>query len=172
MRSAETNDDLQLLNEDEVVMNTLVTAGFVNKFLNKENKEIACDKVMIHYSLMVRKLEMDDMRRGMELVQLATVLKRAKELWAEIFPRVDDIQVAAEILVNKLKLHSSESRSDDSEKLLQWTKDYVGSLPGKQHVHRVRFLCRSTVLLVFSVNTLFTTSVHSIMNVDFQFEKC
>ena len=88
---------------------------------------------------------------------MATVLKRAKELRAEIFPRVDDIQVAAEILVNKLKLHSSERRSDDSEKLLQWTKDYARSLSGMQHAHRV--------------NTLFTTSVHSIMNVDFQFEK-
>jgi hypothetical protein len=90
IRNAETNNDLELLNGEEVViMNTLVTAGFVNKLLNKENKETACDKVMIHYSLMVRKLEMDDMRRGMEIIQLATVLKRDRKLWAEIFPRVD-----------------------------------------------------------------------------------
>jgi hypothetical protein len=141
IRNAETNDDLELLNGEEVVMNTLVTAGFVNKLLNEENKEIACDKVMIHYSLMVRKLEMDDMRRGMEIIQLATVLKRDRKLWAEIFPRVDDIQVPAEVLVNKLKLHSSESENDDSEKLLQWMKDYVASLPGKQHINRVTDHC-------------------------------
>ena len=131
MRNAKTKDDLEELNEDEVVMNTLITAGFVNKLLNEENKEIACDKILIHYSLMVRKLEMDDMRRGMEMVQLATVLKNEKDLWAQIFPRVNDVQVSADVLVNKIKLHSSETKTDDSDKLLQWMKDYVSSLPGK-----------------------------------------
>ena len=132
----ESIDDLELLNGDEVVVNTLITAGFVNKLLNKENKEIACDKIMIH-SLMMRKLEMDDMRKGMEMVQLATVMKQEREMWGEIFPRVNDIQVSAEVLANKIKLHSNESKSDDSEKLLQWMKDYVASLPGKWYVYKV-----------------------------------
>ena len=57
-------NDPQLLNKEEAVINTLVTVGFVNKLLAKHNKQIACDKIMIHYSLMNRTLEMDDLRRG------------------------------------------------------------------------------------------------------------
>ena len=55
MRSAETSDELTQLNGQESVLNTLVTAGFVNKLLTKENKEVACEKVMVHFSLMNRK---------------------------------------------------------------------------------------------------------------------
>ena len=36
----------------------------MNKLLTKENKDVACEKVMVHVALMNRKMEMDDIRRG------------------------------------------------------------------------------------------------------------
>ncbi len=56
IRNAATDDELRFLNEDEVVINALVTAGFVNKHITKHNKEVACEKLIMHYSLMSRKL--------------------------------------------------------------------------------------------------------------------
>ena len=56
-------------------------------------------------------------------------------MWGEVL--VTSPHTSAEVLVNKIKLHSSENKSDDREKLLQWMKDYVESLPGKRYVYKV-----------------------------------
>ncbi len=120
------------MNEDKAVINALVTAGFVNKHITKHNKEVACEKLIMHYSLMSRKLELDDIRRGMDIVQLVSFLKNQKDLWMEVFPRVNDIKFEADMLVKKLTLCPGEGDLDESkEKSFQWCKDYVASLPGK-----------------------------------------
>lgn len=132
MRSAETSDELNHLNGLESVLNTLVTAGFVNKLLTKENKDVACEKVMVHFALMNRKMEMDDIRRGLEIIHLASTMEKNRDLWCQVFPRMNDVKVSPNVLATKLTLNSSVGEMDESQKqAFEWCKDYVALLPGK-----------------------------------------
>lgn len=136
MRNAETSDELNQLNGQESVLNTLVTAGFVNKLLTKENKDVACEKVMVHFALMNRKMEMDDMRRGLEIIQLASTMEKNRHLWWQVFPRINDVKVSPNVIATKVTLHSSVGEMDESQKqAFEWCKDYVALLPGTITTH-------------------------------------
>ena len=115
---------------NEAVFNTLVAAGFVNKLISKSNRDAACEKVLIHFALIVRKLEMDDIRRGMELIYLASFLQKSNHLLdSHVFPRVNDFAVTGDSLVKKIALHPSVNDLDETqEKTFEWLN--VSSLPG------------------------------------------
>lgn len=133
MREASTEEEISTLNQDGEILNTFITAGFVNKLLNCENKNTACQMAMIHYALAARKMDLDDIRRGMEMIELPRFLQHNRELWFSecLFPRTADIVVSPEVLVEKVVLHSSVGVLDDVQKeTLSWCKQYVRYLPG------------------------------------------
>ena len=133
MSSAETVEEFNQLNADEAVINILVAAGFVNKVVSKSNRDAAYEKALIHFALITRKLEMDDIRRGMEMISLASFLQKNRCLWESqhVFPRVNDIAVSGDILSKKLTLHASaEDLDEDQNKTFEWCKQYVTCLPG------------------------------------------
>ena len=76
-----------MLNDDLSTTNILTTAGFVNKWLTKENCKAAW-QAMIHYVLQNRKEEMDDISKGMNVIHFKTFLKGSRELWRMAFPRM------------------------------------------------------------------------------------
>ena len=113
----------------------LTASGFVNKILNSSNRHVALEVAILHHTLNVRKLEMDDIRRGMETISLASFLKTNRELWHSVyvFPQTSQLVVSAATLEKKLVLHSSVKidEMDDQEKVaFEWCKEYVRGLPG------------------------------------------
>ena len=123
------------LNEDEGVVAMLTAGGFVNKLLTRTNKDAALEVAVLHHSLVIRKLEMNNIRRGMETISLASFLGRNKELWhsPHAFPKLGEVTVSPESLEKKLVLHSSVNQDDMDEhekKAFEWCKEYVRSLPG------------------------------------------
>ncbi|CAB4027766.1 G2 M phase-specific E3 ubiquitin- ligase [Paramuricea clavata] len=134
VRDANTDEMFKELNENEAIVTMLTAAGFVNKLLTSTNRDAALESAMLHHTLIVRKLEMDDIRRGMETIQLAMFLNRNKELWgsSHVFPQSSQVIVLAESLEKKLVLHSSVKQDDlnEQEKLaFEWCKEYVRCLP-------------------------------------------
>lgn len=124
-----------MLNDDLSTTNILTTAGFVNKWLTKENSKAAWQAIMIHYVLQSRKEEMDDIRKGMNVIHFATFLKGSREFWRMAFPRMEEVRVTASLLQEKISFHFSVSNASDKENLVfQWCKQYVKDLPGKPGV--------------------------------------
>jgi hypothetical protein len=60
IKDAQTEDMLKEINEDVAI---LTAAGFVNKFVTSTNGNAALEAAILHHSLTIRKLEMDDIRR-------------------------------------------------------------------------------------------------------------
>ena len=132
VRNADTSDELNQLNGQETVLNTLVTAGFVNKLLTKENKDVACEKVMVHFAVINQKMEMDGIRRRLKIIQLASTMEKNRHLWCQVFPRMNDVKVSQSVRATKVTLNSSAGEMDESQKqAFDWCKDYAALLPSK-----------------------------------------
>ena len=135
IRDAKTEEEFTDLNSNDSVSVLLTASGFVNKILNSSNRDVAVETAILHHTLNVRKLEMDDIRRGMETISLASFLSKNKELWQSIpvFPQTNQISVSAATLEKKLVLHSSVKIDEidrKEEQALEWCKEYVRALPG------------------------------------------
>ena len=135
IKDAQTVDMFKEINEDEAIVAMLIAAGFVNKFATSTNRDAALEAAILHHTLIIRKLEMDDIRHGMETISSASFLSKCKELWhsPHVFPQSSQVTVTAESLEKKLVLHSSVKDSDMDEqkkRAFEWCKEYVRSLPG------------------------------------------
>ncbi len=72
-KDAQTVDMFKEINEDEAIVAILTAAGLVNKFVTSTNRDVALEAAILHHTLIIRKLEMDDIRRGMETISFGLI---------------------------------------------------------------------------------------------------
>ena len=134
IRDANTEEEFNELNENDTVIALLTASGFVNKLISSSNKDMALEAAILHYTLNIRKLEMDDIRRGMETISLVSFLNKNRELWhsVHVFPQTNQVDISVETLESKLVLHSSVKLDEINERekqAFEWCKEYVRTLP-------------------------------------------
>ena len=113
----------------------LTASGFVNKLISSSNKDMALEAAILHHTLNIRKLEMDDIRRGMETISLVSFLNKNRELWHSVhaFPQTNQVTISAATLESKLVLHSSvklDEINEQEKQAFELCKEYVRTLPG------------------------------------------
>ena len=86
-----TSDDLNDLKTRDDIVSLLSVSGFVNNFLTETNKEKALQDLIIFQSLKIRQAEMNEIRRGLESVGLATLLNGNQCLVKRAFAESKDI---------------------------------------------------------------------------------
>ncbi|XP_028390794.1 uncharacterized protein LOC114515697 [Dendronephthya gigantea] len=123
-----TKEELEVLNMTDEVMSILLTSGFVNKLLTCENKEKAIQDVLIYNVLRMQITELDEIRRGLESVGLASFLKHNPSFVCKTFAYRRDITICGEDLLKKIKVYSADL-SDDENMSLCWFKQLINELP-------------------------------------------
>lgn len=128
--SASKDEDFQNLNADEGVSNLLIQCGFVNKLLNKQNSQQACQRVLVHQVLMYKKDPIQEIRRGLQTASITSFLKDHPALWKTIFATAADVKLQSDLVVRSLKCDPSVGElNEQQETILNWCKEYVGNLP-------------------------------------------
>ncbi|XP_028407185.1 uncharacterized protein LOC114529572 [Dendronephthya gigantea] len=122
-------EELEMLTMSDEVMNLLLTSGFVNKLLTLENRQKAVQDILIFYVLKMRIAELNDIRRGMNSVGLATFLKENPIHISKAFSYQKEINVVPDDLLKKIKLKSDlKELSEEENKSLCWFKRYINEV--------------------------------------------
>ena len=118
-----------MLTMSEEVVNLLLTSGFVNKLLTLENRQKAVQDILIYYVLKMRIAELDDIRRGLNSVDLANFLKENSIYTRKAFANEKDIDIVPDNLLKKIKLKADLTEPNEKEnQSLYWFKRYINEI--------------------------------------------
>ena len=107
--NAESADEFTQLNTSDEIATLLSAAGFANKQISANTKAHCFQDVLVYEVIFKRRQELDDLRRGLQTVGLASFLSKKSKLISKVFPSLRDVKVDFESIKRKLKPPQSMS---------------------------------------------------------------
>lgn len=143
MLEAKTTEEIQQLYSGNPLVPVLLdNAGFTGVILSLENKDLAVHQIMVHEVLLKRKLEVEDIRRGLESLSLSTFLSSFPSLYKQIFPSAEDFIIKAEMITSQIIPMEGESLNCRKRRnAFDWLEKYIhelgerGKMTGNYNYH-------------------------------------
>ncbi|KAJ7377519.1 hypothetical protein OS493_028502 [Desmophyllum pertusum] len=146
MLEAKETDDIQQLCFNSLVPVLLDNAGFTGVMLSLENKDIAVHQIMVHEVLLKRKLEVEDIRRGLESLSLITFLSSSPSLCKRVFPSAAEFIIKPEMITSQITLMEEESlNSTNRRNAFNWLHQYINEL-GERSKMTATTTCDQTIV--------------------------
>ena len=143
MLEAKTTEEIQQLYSGNPLVPVLLdNAGFTGVILSLENKDLAVHQIMVHEVLLKRKLEVEDIRRGLESLSLSTFPSSFPSLYKQIFPSAEDFIIKAEMITSQIIPMEGESLNCRKRRnAFDWLEKYIhelgerGKMTGNYNYH-------------------------------------
>ncbi|XP_078000538.1 tenascin-N-like [Glandiceps talaboti] len=85
-----SDDNLKELATDPIVLEMMVNAGYGNRLINKDRKQVAIQDILLYNVIRKRKAELVQFRSGMNCLSITKLLQQNEKITDLIFPKQEE----------------------------------------------------------------------------------
>lgn len=118
-------DEVASLNSEDLVSNLMGESGVSALFLTIDNAAQVAYEIMVHQVIHKRLRELDEIRKGLNVLQLGALLSDHPKVTSLVFPTVDEVAVDVHVLLARVKQDPTSCQSEKSDTAFRFFHDYL-----------------------------------------------
>jgi len=118
-------DEVASLNREDLVSNLLDESGVSAPYVTVNNAAQVTYEIMVHQVIHKRLRELDEIRKGLNVLQLGTLLSDHPKVTSLVFPTLDEVAVDLHVLVARVKQDPTSCQSEKSDTAFGYFREYL-----------------------------------------------
>lgn len=128
-RMAEADEDeITRLNSEDMVSNLMAESGVSAAFLTVNNVSQVAYEIMVYQVIHKRMRELEEIRKGLDVLQLGSLLYRHPKVTSLVFPTVDEAAIDMEVLEKRLSIDPTTAKSNANNTAYKFFLEYLGNV--------------------------------------------
>ena len=118
-------DEVAFLNSEDIVSNLLDESGVSASFVTINNAAQVAYEIMVHQVIHKRLRELDEIRKGLNVLHIGTLLMDHPKVTSLVFPTVDEVTVHLHVLLARVKKDPTSCQSEKSDTAFGYFHEYL-----------------------------------------------
>lgn len=128
MATPTCNEDITSLNSQDMVTNLMGESGVSAAVLTVHNAAQVAYEIMVYQVVHKRMRELEEMRKGLDTLQLSTLLNCHPKVTSLVFPTVDEAAIDADVLLKRVSMDPTTTPSIRINTAYMFLLDYLGKV--------------------------------------------
>ena len=124
--------EIKDLNSDSMVTNLMVECGESASLLSVNNAAQVSYEIMVYNVIHKRIRELEDICKGLDVLQIGNLLYNHPKVASLIFPTTDEAAIDVDVLKRRVKKHPSVTDSEESSKAFQFLLNYFDEVSKRE----------------------------------------
>ena len=121
-------EDITSLNSQDMVTNLMGESGVSAAVLTVHNAAQVAYEIMVYQVVHKRMRELEEMRKGLDTLQLSTLLNCHPKVTSLVFPTVDEAAIDADVLLKRVSMDPTTTPSIRINTAYMFLLDYLGKV--------------------------------------------
>ena len=121
-------EDITSLNSQDMVTNLMGESGVSAAVLTVHNAAQVAYEIMVYQVVHKRMRELEEMRKGLDTLQLSTLLNCHPKVTSLVFPTVDEAAIDADVLLKRVSMDPTTTPSIRINTTYMFLLDYLGKV--------------------------------------------
>ena len=118
-------DEVAFLNSEDIVSNLLDESGVSASFVTINNAAQVAYEIMVHQVIHKRLRELDEIRKGLNVLHIGTLLMDHPKVTSLVFPTVDEVTFHLHVLLARVKKDPTSCQSGKSDTAFGYFHEYL-----------------------------------------------
>ena len=133
-----------------MVTNLMVESGVSAAILTVHNAAQVAYEVMVYQVVHKRMREMEEMRKGLDSLQLSTLFNCHPKVTSLVFPTVDEASIDAEVLLKRVSMDPITTPSIRINTAYMFLLDYLGEVCKRTEPQGMSTVVKEKCMVLFN----------------------